>query len=114
MCSFALVCWVVYPLPGLRCEEEVTWLRSCLATPDVAQLLPGLHICLQPIYVGLFCMHIYCMSVPFWGRDPSSIALPELSSNFYFLKGCFWEIFLVHIESLRIEGDICYTDCEAP
>lgn len=41
------------------------------------------------------------------GEDPSSIALPDITSFFSQLKGDFREFFLIRTEGLRIEGFEC-------
>ncbi len=49
-------------------------------------------------------LHV-CLS---WERDPSSVALPEVSSIFFLSK----EFILVRIERLRTEDVVRFTDCK--
>ena len=68
---------------------------------------------------------------PSWKRDPSSVALPEVSSIVLFFVFCFlfffnlvkrvwvffsinmWNFFLTQIEGLRTEDVVHCTDCKA-
>ena len=121
------------PLPGHHGGEEVVWLRHHLAMPQPAQSFSRIHTpyiyyinCIR-CSVNAICKLWFCCSVlrmrhllhvrPSWGRNPSSVALPEVYSVFFppvkFFFCSKWYVFLTWNEGRRTEDVIHCTVCKA-
>ncbi len=96
------------------------WLTSYLPTPDAAdQRPPGLILftyvlqstCNFVIIICIYCFGFFWWSILYkqhllhvclsWERDPSSVALPEVSIFFPSVKGVFWGV-------LVMKGEECW------
>ena len=110
------------------------WLGHHLAMPWPAQSSSWIHtlyIYLYQIFLSIqllncdfavFSVHVTSIACMSWERDPFSVALPEVSSIFFFLNFFFLSTYqkylhskfvLTEIEGLRTDNVIHCADCKA-
>ncbi len=98
----------------LRSERHLK-LLNVLLDPYSSLMFYNLHFCHHNcIYCDflllIYSVHMTSISCPSWERDPSSVALPEVSYMFSLLKVFIGEFSLIRFEGLRTEGKApnCY------
>jgi hypothetical protein len=88
-----------------------SWIHLLIIDTCISKHLD--YLCCKCIIFSIYTRHLLHVC-PSWERDPSSVALPEVSPIFFPLKlwgfSFFWKFFLVRCEGLRTEGVVLSTD----